>query len=236
MYIRERRSLRLQVPALATGSCTPSSSVALSEPISNVRVVGVSNLELLSVATLLTLNQNNKIQDNPIPDLSHQRNILFNELPNPETKYRSIAIEIFKRNVDLRQQMTNIPLPLFQTLTSEVPIQDNKRICCPESNMSFPTVASSKSQHITPVSPRKQSDRENRRRTSPGNDVTAPAVSFYRPRNQINRENLRRASPGNSVTEKITDGPPRKQQNCSSISITEDHTAGELRLNAPEAG
>ena len=106
-----------------------------------------------------------------------------------------------------------------------------QRICCPESNMSVPTVASDRNRQITPVSPRKQSDRENRRRTSPENDVTAPAVSFYRPRNQINRENLRRTNPGNSVTEKITDGPPRKQCNCSSISITEDHLAGRLKIS-----
>ena len=64
--------------------------------------MGVSNLELLSVATLLTLNQNNNIQDNPIPDLSHQMDNQFNELPNPETKYRSITKEIFERNIDLR--------------------------------------------------------------------------------------------------------------------------------------
>ena len=102
MFIRERRSLRLQISASATRSCTPSSPVALSEPISHVRVVGVSNLKLLSVATLLTLNQNNKIQTNPVPDLSHQGNIQFNELPNPETDFRSITIEFFKRNVDLK--------------------------------------------------------------------------------------------------------------------------------------
>ena len=58
--------------------------------------------------------------------------------------------------------------------------------------MLFLTVASRKNRHITPVSPRKQCDRENRRRTSPGNNVTAPADPI--------------TDPGIKIAEKISDG------------------------------